>query len=101
MDPTSVQFLVKYDALVYLLLVDMSIIIAFLLVQIFLLGIGTFLLGTAMIHQFQQLLPFILLLLTVMGTVTLPTMFLVMAKNPITWFITDFIFLERTRVLNY
>ncbi|XP_046453406.1 dolichol kinase-like isoform X2 [Daphnia pulex] len=66
--------------------------------QIFLLGIGSFLLGTGLIQQFQQFLPFILLLFTVMGTVTIPIMLLVMKKNPITWFLIDFIFLDTTRV---
>ncbi|EFX80525.1 putative SMC6, structural maintenance of chromosome protein 6, copy B [Daphnia pulex] len=66
--------------------------------QIFLLGIGMFLLGTGLIQKCQQLLPFTLLLFTVMGTVTLPIMLLVMKKNPITWFLIDFIFLDTTRV---
>lgn len=66
--------------------------------QIFLFASGIFLLGTDMIPQFQQLLPFSLLFLTMMGTLTLPVLYLVLKKNPIIWFLIDFIFLKSTRV---
>lgn len=53
-----------------------------------------------MIPQFQQLLPFSLLFLTMMGTLTLPILYLVLKKNPVIWFLIDFIFLKSTRVSN-
>nr|CAG4651243.1 EOG090X0BFL [Simocephalus serrulatus] len=45
------------------------------------------------------LLPFTFLLLTVMGVLVLPTMFWVLKKNPVIWFLVDFVFLNSTRVL--
>ncbi|KAI9554032.1 putative SMC6 [Daphnia sinensis] len=66
--------------------------------QIFLFGTGIFLLGTYMIPQFQQLLPFTLLFLTITGTLTLPVLYLVLQKNPVIWFLMDFVFLKSTRV---
>nr|CAG4637274.1 EOG090X0BFL [Ceriodaphnia reticulata] len=66
---------------------------------ILLAGIGIFLLGTNLTDFLHQLLPYTVFLLSVMGAVILPTMFLVLKKNPITWFIFDFVFLNTTRVL--
>ncbi|XP_057375490.1 dolichol kinase-like [Daphnia carinata] len=66
--------------------------------QIVLFSVGIFLLGTDMIPQFQQLLTFSILFLTVIGTLTLPVLFLVLKKNPVVWFLLDFVFLKSTRV---
>ena len=53
-----------------------------------------------MTDHFQKLLPFILLFFSMMGSVTLPAMVWVLKRNPITWFLFDFVFLKTTRVLN-
>ena len=66
--------------------------------QILLFGLGIFFAVTSLSPKAQKLVPFVVILVTVMGLFTLPVMFQALGKNPIIWIFVDLIFSSQTRV---
>lgn len=70
----------------------------FILIQILLFGLGIFFVVTSLSSKVQKLVPFVVILVTVMGLFTLPIMFQALGKNPVIWIFVDLIFSSQTRV---
>ena len=66
--------------------------------QILLFGLGIFFAVTSLSPKAQKLVPFVVILVAVMGLFTLPVMFQALGKNPIIWIFVDLIFSSQTRV---